>query len=228
MRILLVEDNPQLTRTLCEALQAVGMVIDHVGDGLHADQILLSENFDAVVLDLSLPRLDGLAVLRRLRQRGADVPVLILTARSETEERVQGLNEGADDYLAKPFSLDELEARLRALVRRRQGHVARSVHCGPLQYDQSARLFSLAGQPLTLPPREHGVLETLILHNGYPVSKEAIGDQLCGLDDFVTPDAIEIYVHRLRKRFEHTAIGIRTLRGLGYLLEAKADHAPHP
>lgn len=219
MRILLVEDNPQLTRTLREALSGVGMAVDHVADGVHADQILQSENFDAVVLDLSLPRLDGFEVLRRLRRRGADVPVLILTARGETEERVKGLNEGADDYLAKPFALDELEARLRALVRRRQGHVARSVQCGPLAYDQAGRLFRLAGQELTLPPREHGVLETLIVHAGSPVSKETIGDQLCGLDDFVTPDAIEIYVHRLRKRLEKSGVGIRTLRGLGYLLE---------
>jgi two-component system response regulator TctD len=220
MRLLLVEDNPQLVRSLSQALGDAGMVLDSVQDGLHADQLLQVQSYDVVVLDLSLPRLDGLDVLRRLRARGSQVPVLILTARSDTEDRVLGLNEGADDYLAKPFQLSELEARIRALARRSQGRGSVWIQVGRLSYDSVARHFLLDGRTLALPPREHGVLHVLLTRAGTPVSKEMLSDKLCTLEDVISPDAIEIYVHRLRRKLDGTGISIRTLRGLGYLLES--------
>lgn len=225
MRLLIVEDTPQLARALAEGLKKSGIVADLVGDGLHADQLLQSERFDAVLLDLTLPRLDGLEVLRRLRARGDDVPVLVLTARGSTLDRVQGLNEGADDYLAKPFELAEVEARIKALVRRRHGRPAPVLQLGPLRYDTVSRRYQLGEAPLEVTPREHAVLEALLLKAGQPVAKQALCDRLCNLDDAVTPDAVEIYVHRLRKKLAGTALSIRTLRGLGYLLEAGSGDA---
>lgn len=220
MRVLLVEDNLQLSRSLTQALSEVGMVLDTVADGLHADQLLQVEHYDVVVLDLSLPRMNGLDVLRRMRNRGNQAPVLILTATGETQDRVHGLNLGADDYLRKPFDLSELEARIRALARRSMGRGNTQISIGNLVYDSVGRIFTMRGEPLVLPPREHAVLEVLIARAGKPVSKAVLSEQLCSLDDAVSAEAIEIYVHRLRKRLEGSATGIRTLRGLGYLLEA--------
>ncbi len=219
MRVLLAEDNPQLLRSLARALGESGMVLDCVEDGLHADQLLQVQSYDVLVLDLTLPRLDGLDVLRRLRARGSGLPVLILTARGGTDDRVRGLNEGADDYLPKPFDLAELEARIRALARRSHGHASSLLRAGRLSYDSVSRLFRLDERKLALPPREHGVLELLMLHAASPVSKDRLCDQLCSLDDAVSRDAIEIYVHRLRKKLEGSGVAIRTLRGLGYMLE---------
>jgi len=194
-----------------------------VVDGMQADQLLSGERYDAVVLDLALPRLDGLEVLRRARDRGNDVPVLILTASGETADRVRGLNAGADDYLPKPFDLAELVARLRALGRRRSGHPHVLFALGALTFDSVTQLFRIGERPLALPPREHQVLEVLMTHAGRPVRKAAVCDCLCTLDDTVTPDAVEIYVHRLRKRLAGSGTQIRTLRGLGYLLEPTAE-----
>ncbi|MGO4813887.1 response regulator [Cupriavidus sp. 2MCAB6] len=223
MRTLLVEDNPKLARSLTEALGAAGMVLDVVSDGLHADQLLQAERYDVVVLDLALPGISGIEVLRRARARGDDVPVLILTASGETPDRVRGLNAGADDYLPKPFDLAELVARLRAIARRRQGSTHALFEMGRLCFDSVAMEFSVAGQPLVLPRREHGVLETLITRAGRPVSKQEMCAQLCSLDDAVSAEAVELYVHRLRKRLEGSGTHIRTLRGLGYRLEAVDD-----
>jgi len=225
MRALLVEDNERLVRSLSAGLGAAGMVLDCVGDGLHADQLLQTEDYDVVVLDLALPGIGGHEVLRRVRARGNDVPVLILTASGETPERVRGLNAGADDYLAKPFELSELVARLRAIARRRVGRAHAVFAIGRLQYDSTAMRFRIGEQPLALPPREHGVLEALITHAGRPVGKPALSAALCSLDDAVSVEAVEIYIHRLRKKLEGSGTGIRTLRGLGYLLEA-VDDAP--
>ena len=219
MRLLLVEDSPRLARSLVAGLAQAGMVVDAVVDGIQADQLLSGERYEAVVLDLALPRLDGLEVLRRARDRGNDVPVLILTASGETADRVRGLNAGADDYLSKPFDLAELIARLRALGRRRSGHPRVLFAIGALTFDSVTQLFRIRAQTLALPPREHQVLEVLIRHAGRPVRKATVCDCLCTLDDAVTPDAIEIYVHRLRKRLGGSGTQIRTLRGLGYLLE---------
>lgn len=228
MRVLLVEDFPQLARSLTRALSDNGMVVDCVSDGLHADQLLTSEPYDVVVLDLSLPRLDGLEVLRRLRRRGSCVSVLVLTARCCTEDRVRGLNEGADDYLPKPFDLSELEARIRALARRSQGHAAPLLRCGRLTYDAVGRVFRLDDRVLALTPREHGVLEILITRAGTAVRKDALSDRLCTLDELISPDAIEIYVHRLRKKLEGSGLAIRTLRGLGYMLEVPHEQPGCP
>lgn len=225
MRLLLVEDNARLVRSLSAWLGAAGMVVDAVGDGLHAEQLLGHEEYDAVILDLELPRLGGMELLRLLRTRGNEVPVLILTASGETADRVRGLNAGADDYLAKPFDPDELVARVRAIARRRAGRAHSVFALGRLRYDTVSRLFSVDAQSLSLPPREHAVLETLMARPGSPVDKKTLSDQLCSLDEAISPEAIELYVHRLRKRIEHSGTRIRTLRGLGYLLES-ADDAP--
>jgi len=219
MRVLLVEDNKRLVKALAAALSDEGMVLDTAVDGLAADQLLCVAAYDVVVLDLALPRLDGLQVLQRARARGNNVPVLVLTASGETSDRVSGLNAGADDYLPKPFDLAELTARLRALARRHAGHARACLQLGRLSYNSIARQFMLCGRHLALPPREFQILEVLMVNAGRPVSKTSIRDQLCSLDDDVTAEAIEVYVHRLRKRLTDSGLNIRTLRGLGYLMD---------
>jgi two-component system response regulator TctD len=225
VRVLLVEDNLKLAESLKQGLGTAGMVVDAVGDGLHADQLLCHEEYDVVVLDLSLPGISGLEVLRRTRTRSNGVPVLILTASGETEDRVHGLNAGADDYLPKPFDLAELVARLRAIARRRVGRAHPVFECGRLRYDTVSRVFSVDGDRLSLPPREHAVLEFLVAQPGSPVSKQLLCNRMCTLDEAISPEAIDIYIHRLRKRLEGAGVRIRTLRGLGYLLESPG-HAP--
>lgn len=220
MRTLLIEDNPKLARALAAELHTAGMVLDCVADGLHADGLLQMERYDVVILDLGLPGLSGIEVLRRVRSRGDDVPVLILTASGEVPDRVRGLNAGADDYLPKPFDLHELVARLRALARRHRGRAHAVFKVGRLRYDSVAMQFCIADKTLELPRREHGVLEILITRSGQPVSKREMSAQLCSLDDAVSPEALELYVHRLRRRLEGSGASIRTLRGLGYRLEA--------
>ena len=220
MRTLLVEDNPKLVSTLTAGLTAAGMVLDSVSTGRHAEQLLKTEHYDVVVLDLELPDMGGIEVLQRARARGDDVPVLILTASGEPPDRVRGLNAGADDYLPKPFDLDELVARLRAIARRRLGRAHSLFEVGRLCYDSVAMQFSVAGLALELPRREHHVLETLVTRAGRPVSKHEMGAHLCSLDDTVSAEAVEVYVHRLRRRLEGSGVTILTLRGLGYRLEA--------
>ncbi|MGH8778395.1 response regulator [Paraburkholderia sp.] len=221
MRVLLVEDNPILSRSLTDALTGARLTVDCMHDGEAADHVLRTQDYALVILDLGLPKLDGLEVLRRLRARRNTVPVLILTAHGSVEDRVRGLDLGADDYLAKPFELTELEARARALIRRSHGHEPLSVQCGTLYYDSVDRGFHLDGEPLALTPRERAVLEVLILRNGRAINKDTLSEKIFGLDELVNADAIEIYVHRLRKKLERSSVGIVTLRGLGYLLEAK-------
>jgi two-component system, OmpR family, response regulator TctD len=223
MRVLLVEDNGELSDWIARALRQSGMVVDELRDGIQAEHVLSTQNYDIVLLDLSLPRLDGLAVLRRLRARECSVPVLILTARGGLEDRVRGLDAGADDYLTKPFELSELEARMRALVRRAHGAASNEVVIGSLHYDAGSRLFKLGGDPIALSPREHSVLEMLVGNARTPVSKETLASSIVTLDDAVSIEAIEIYVHRLRRKLEHGRVRIRTLRGLGYMLEAELE-----
>ncbi len=222
MRILLVEDSEKLAAWLAKALQQGGYAVDVVHDGGQADRVLLTETYDAVVLDLELPTLDGLSVLRRLRGRGAATPVLVLTARGGLDDRVAGLNLGADDYLAKPFDLAELEARLHALIRRAHGAGTPLVTLGPLSYETSGRAFKLNGQLLTLRPKEHAVLEALLLRAGKAMSKEQLFDKVFATDTTTGQDVVEIYIHRLRKQLAGSGVAIVTLRGLGYLLEATA------
>jgi two-component system response regulator TctD len=225
MRVLLVEDNPTLANSLKDALTHARFAVDCMHDGEAADHVLRTQDYALVILDLGLPKLDGLEVLRRLRQRRNPVPVLILTAHGSVEDRVKGLDLGADDYLAKPFELTELEARARALIRRSHGHEGTRMECGPLAYDSVDRSFRLDGEPLALTPRERAVLEVLILRNGRAINKETLSEKIFGIDESVNPDAIEIYVHRLRRKLEKSTAAIVTLRGLGYLLEAKTPPA---
>jgi two-component system, OmpR family, response regulator TctD len=223
MRVLLVEDNRELSDWIARALRQSSMVVDVLHDGVQAEHLLATQTYDIVLLDLSLPRVDGLTVLRKLRARECDVPVLVLTARGGLEDRVRGLDAGADDYVTKPFELSELEARMRALVRRAHGAASNEVVIGALHYDAGSRLFKLDGDPVALSPREHSVLEMLVGHARTPVSKETLAASIVALDDAVSVEAIEIYVHRLRRKLEHGKVRIRTLRGLGYMLEPELE-----
>lgn len=220
MRILLVEDHPQLAESVAQALRAAGWTVDLLQDGVAADLALTSEDYALAILDVGLPRLDGFQVLARLRDRGNTLPVLMLTARGEVSDRVHGLNLGADDYLAKPFELSELEARVKALLRRSVAGGERQQRCGALLYDLDVRRFSLNGQPLALTSREQGVLEALIARPGRVMSKDQLAARLFGLDEDASADAIEIYIHRLRKKLDGSPVRIVTFRGLGYMLEA--------
>jgi len=224
MRILLVEDHAELSRWISKALQDARLTVECAMNGADADALLHTQEYGLVILDLTLPKMDGLEVLKRMRARGSKTPVLVLTARGGLNERVQGLNLGADDYLAKPFELVELEARVKALLRRSQGNEAVVLNCGALSFDTVSRMFTYGGAPLALTPREHSVLEVLITRAGRAVPKEKLFDEVFALDDDANLDAIEIYIHRLRKKLERAEPGrvaITTLRGLGYLLEEK-------
>ena len=227
MRLLLVEDHIELSRWLAKALRDAHLSVECALNGADADALLHTQDYALVILDLTLPKMDGLEVLKRLRARGGargKTPVLILTARGGLNERVQGLNLGADDYLAKPFELAELEARVKALLRRSQGNEAVVHVCASLQFDTVTRMFSYGGAPLALTPREHALLEALITRAGRAVPKEKLFDEVFKLDDDVNLDAIEIYIHRLRKKLDAVASGgaaITTLRGIGYLLAAR-------
>ena len=223
MKILLVEDNRALSQWLARTLEADKYTVECVYDGADAYDLLRTETYDLVILDLALPGLDGREVLRRLRGRRNPVPVLILTAYSGTQERIEGLDTGADDYMAKPFEVHELEARMRALLRRANQQQNPILACASLHFDSNARIFTLAGEPLTLTPREHAVLEMMMMKAGKTVSKKALADSVFSMDDEVSPDAIEIYVHRLRKKLEPGDAVIVTLRGLGYLLKPRHE-----
>ncbi|MES9845030.1 MAG: response regulator [Candidatus Sedimenticola sp. PURPLELP] len=219
MRILVVEDNSDLANSIATSIRQMEHAVDVIGDGLHAESMLHTEPYDLVVLDLNLPGKDGLEILKSLRGRGSDLPVLILTARAETESRVQGLDLGADDYLTKPFHLAELDARIRALLRRKQASASPVLKLGPLEFDTVSREARLNGEELPLTRRERGVLEVLISARKKVISKDKIAEHLFSFDDEVNVTAIELYIHRLRKKLDAPGIGIRTVRGLGYVLE---------
>jgi len=222
MKILFVEDDPTLGEAVMLAIRRAGFAVDWARDGIQADNALAGYVYDAMLLDLGLPRRAGLEVLRGLRRRGATLPVMILTARDTVEDRVMGLDAGADDYLLKPFSLDELLARLRALLRRAYGKADAQICMGRLCFDTIKRLASIGDTPLELSARELEVLEILLVHAGRVASKEAIADRLTGWDEGVGENAVEVYIHRLRRKLNDSGVTIRTLRGLGYLLEAGA------
>jgi two-component system, OmpR family, response regulator TctD len=223
MRLLLVEDNPELAIWLTKALTSARYSVDCVADGAQGERILRTEDYDVVILDLGLPRLGGHELLKRLRARGSKVPVLVLTANTTLQARVTSLDLGADDYLAKPFELDELEARLRSLVRRSQGYADPVIVCGNLRYDSSTRIFRVEDQALDLTPRENALLEALILKMGKTMSKESLAASLFSLDIDASSDAIEVYVHRVRRKLERSNAVIITLRGLGYILKREDD-----
>jgi two-component system response regulator TctD len=218
LRILLVEDNRPLSEWLARTLRDDNYSIDCVYDGAAADHLLCTQSYALVVLDMDLPKLSGREVLKRLRARGDNVAVLILTADGRVQKRVEGLNDGADDYLVKPFEVSELEARVRALLRRASGQRNPVLQCGSLLFDSNSRQFTLAGRALALTPREHALLEALIREPGRTVSKSRLADSLFDMDDSVTLEAIEVYIYRLRKKLEGEDVGVFTLRGLGYML----------
>ncbi|MBX9810849.1 MAG: response regulator [Burkholderiales bacterium] len=219
MRVLIVEDDPVLADGLTRSLRQADYAVDCINDGAEADHVLAAQGYDIVILDLGLPKIDGFEVLRRLRRRGVKVPVLVLTARDALQDRVKGLDLGADDYLTKPFDLPELEARVRALIRRGQSGGSSLLNHGALTLDIAGRRATLDGEPLDLSARELGVLEVLMMRSGRVVGKEQLAEQLYGWDEEVGANAIEVYVHRLRRKLEPAGVAIRTIRGLGYLLE---------
>jgi len=223
MRILIVEDEPLLAEGLSRSLKQAGYAVDCQDDGQCADNLLKSEQYDCVILDLGLPRLDGLQVLARLRRRGGRTPVLILTARDRMTDRVDGLDLGADDYMTKPFDLPELEARVRALIRRAQGAASADLVIGGLRLDTVGKRASVAGTTVELSAREFAVLEVLMLRVGRVVGKTQLTERLYSSGDEPLPNAIEVYIHRLRKKLDPAVVGIRTIRGLGYLLEEPSD-----
>jgi two-component system response regulator TctD len=223
MRILVVEDNAELAEWLGRTLRREHYVVDCIDNGADADFALRSERYDLVVLDLALPKLDGQEVLRRLRARGDGTPVLVLTANSSLQSRVSELDQGADDYMAKPFEIEELEARMRVLLRRSAGQIHPVLTCGDLSLNSNTHEFKLAGVPLALTPRERAVLELLLRSMGSTVTKQALAQSLFSMDEDISTDAIEIYVHRLRKKLEASTAKIITLRGLGYLLRRAGD-----
>lgn len=219
MRILIAEDDNSLADGLSMVLRHNGYAVDIASDGLEADAALFGDVYDLLILDLGLPEIDGLEVLKRLRGRRQPLPVLILTARDRTEDRVVGLDLGANDYIAKPFALPELEARIRALLRRDQWSNRTEVTFGPLSFQTVSREASVNGEVLDLSARELAVLEILLQRLGRTVNKDQITALLSSWDMEVSTNALVIAVHRLRKKLEEYGLTIRASRGLGYRLE---------
>jgi two-component system, OmpR family, response regulator len=219
VRILVVEDDPVLAAALSRALNQSAYAVDIVDNGDDANRALGEDLYDLVVLDIALPRLDGFAVLRRLRDRRSRVPVLVLSARDSLEDRVAGLDLGADDYMTKPFDLPEFEARVRALIRRGQHHATNTITHGRLSLDLAARRVFHDGQPIDFSARELTVIELLMSRQGRVVTKEQMADRVFGWGDEIGSNAIEVCVHRVRRKLEPFGIEIRTVRGMGYLLE---------
>ena len=217
-RVLLVEDDPSLARGLSALLRQAGYSVDIAGDGETAFELALSEPYALITLDIGLPELDGFEVLRRWRARKLKTPVLILTARDAIGDRVTGLDLGADDYLLKPFEPSELEARVRALLRRSQGEASSVVAVGTLTVDLAKATASINGEEINLRPREWAVLDRLIAQAGKVVSKRRLTSEVFGFDEPVAPNAIEVYVGRLRRKLGPEGPEIRTIRGLGYML----------
>ena len=223
MRILISEDDGALAEALQFSLSQAGYAVDWVANGAAADEALKDDVFGLLILDLGLPKLDGFEVLRRLRARNPVMPVLILSGREKPEEKVMGLDLGADDYLVKPFSLGELQARVRALLRRGQGGVTPVITYGELNFDTIGRTVSIHGKTLQLSVHEIGVIEILLHRFGRVVSKEQLVEQLYSYDKEVSHNAIEVYVHRLRKKIAGAGVTVRTLYGRGYLLDYVSD-----
>lgn len=220
-RILLVEDDPSLARGLSATLRASGYAIDIARDGEAAWQMASDEPYALITLDLGLPEMSGLEVLRKIRAAGNKVPVLILTARDALEDRLVGLDTGADDYMLKPFEPSELEARIRALLRRARGEADPVLTIGRLTIDSARGTVAIDGRPVDLRRREWAVLERLAARVGKVVDKDRLSAEVFGYDEAVAPNAIEVYVARLRRKLEPDGPRIRTIRGLGYVLDAQ-------
>lgn len=221
MRIAIVEDNADLASAISYRLTDHGHAADVLPDGTAADQFLQSDGADLVVLDINLPGLSGLEVLKRMRGRGDGTPVILLTARDGTEDRVAGLDLGADDYLVKPFEMDELEARIRALLRRRNVDYTPVETIGALSYDRAARVVSVDGAAIEVPRRELAVLECLLERRGRIVSKAQLLDHVYGVGADVADTAVEPHISRLRGRLADHGVSIKVVRGLGYLIGAE-------
>lgn len=215
----MVEDDALLADGLMRSLRQADYTADWTADGEEAESILRVQEFDLVILDLTLPHMDGLEILRLLRSRKAPIAVLIITARSEVDDRIKGLDLGADDYLTKPFEMGEFDARVRALLRRSRAHGLKVLSCGPLTLDIAARRAFLNDRPLDLPRREFHLLEVLMSRRGRIISKDQIIDSISDFHDEMNPSTVEIYIHRIRKKLEATDVTIRTVRGVGYTLE---------
>jgi len=220
MRLLLVEDEADMASWLIRAFKQSGFVSDHAPDAATAESLLASNDYDAVVLDLQLPDKPGLAILADMRKASNRTPVLVLTAQGALQDRVKGLNVGADDFLTKPFAIEELEARLGALVRRSRGRSHAPLQCGSLTCAHDSRAFTLAGSLLQLTPRESAALSILLARSGTPVEKSQLWGKVFPADSDASPDAIELVLHRLRRKLAGGDVRIVTVRGLGYMLES--------
>ncbi|MDH0747173.1 response regulator [Pseudomonas sp. GD03842] len=217
MRLLLIEDDVALGEGIHQALSREGYTVDWVKDGSSALHALLSEGFDLAILDLGLPRLDGLSVLLRLRESGSALPVLILTARDATEDRIAGLDAGADDYLIKPFDLNELKARLRALLRRSAGRAQVAIEHAGIRLDPATQQVSYHAAPVSLTPKEYQLLHELLSPPGRVMTRERLTQLLYGWNEEADSNTLEVHIHHLRKKFSSELI--RTVRGVGYLVE---------
>lgn len=225
MTLLVVEDNEKLSALIKKGLGGVGMMVDVVETAVDAHDAIATNNYDAIILDLGLPDEDGLSLLREIRRAGAHVPVLILTARGGLTDRVEGLDAGADDYLVKPFALEELTARINAVLRRPSGMIGRALKLGKLVLDTSARQVFVNEKPQVFSAREIAILECLMRRSGRAVSKVQIESNLYGMAESAVSNAVEVYIHRLRRRLSdlHSGVHIYTLRGLGYIIGEDAE-----
>ncbi|MHC1479265.1 response regulator [Frateuria aurantia] len=226
MRILVVEDDPSIASGVCASLRQGGHAVDHMTDGGQADTALRDTPYDLAVLDLGLPGLDGSDILQRLRKRGTQLPVLILTAREGLRERVRVLDLGADDYLVKPFALVEFEARVRALLRRASAQGMPELSIGRLRLDLPGHRIWLDNEPLELTAREFGLLEALASRPDRVTSRAQLVEALCSWDEELTDNGLDIAIHRLRRKLSGSGANVRTIRGLGYLLEEATESEP--
>ena len=225
MRLLLVEDHERFASFVQESLEREGFTVDTVDTGAGADAAVATVTYDAVILDLGLPDEDGLDVLKSWRNAGKETPVLILTARDAVEDRVKGLNAGGDDYLLKPFDMNELVARVRALLRRPGGALGLELAAGNVVFDTTAREVRIGDSAISISRREMAVLEQLMRRAGRVVPKDVLEDKIYGFDDQVSSNSVEVHVSRLRKRLSNAgaSVAVHTLRGVGYLLNEEED-----
>ena len=228
MRLLLIEDHDRFSKFVKDGLEKEGFTVDDVDTASGGQAALSTVQYDAIILDLGLPDADGLDVLRSLRDEGDETPVLILTARDGIDDRVRGLNSGGDDYLLKPFAMEELVARIRALLRRPGGVLGLVITAGNVSFDTTAREVQVDERTISIPRRELGVLEQLMRRNGRVVPKDVLEDKIYGFGKEVSSNSIEVHVSRLRKRLAGAGanISVHTLRGVGYLLSEENTMAP--
>lgn len=220
MRLLLVEDDPMIGASVQRGLKQDGYTVDWVRDGASAELALANGVHEVILLDLGLPRKNGLDLLASLRRKGVATPVLVITARDSVADRVKGLDAGADDYLVKPFDLDELSARIRALLRRREGRSSPVIEIGPLALDPAAHAVTLNGTPVALSKREFSVLHALMKQPGVPLSRPQIEESLYGWDEEIESNAVEVHIHSLRRKLGSERI--RNVRGVGYMVPSES------